>query len=343
MTRCVDLRSDTVTKPVEGMREAIAAAEVGDDVYDEDPTVKKLQTMSAELTGHEAALFFPTGSMANQTAINIHTKPGDEVICEEQGHIYNYEMATMSAFSGTIPRPVPGENGFLTAKLVEKNIRPSIYYRPDTGLVSLENTHNLRGGRIHPQDQVEEIIAFCHARGIPVHLDGARVFNAAVASCKPVSELTSSFDSVMFCVSKGLGAPIGSMLCGSTKFIERAWAVRKMFGGGMRQVGVLAAAGLYALEHHVDRLAEDHQRARKLAAALSAKDFIHIEPEQVETNIIVFKVNLEIMNAQQFVEKMSQQNILCGAFDEETVRMVTHLHISDSDVEYVLDVVANKL
>lgn len=334
----IDLRSDTVTRPGEGMRKAMADAEVGDDVYNEDPTVQKLQAMAAEMTGHEAALFFPTGSMANQTAINIHTKPGDEVICEEQGHIFNYEMATMSAFSGVLPRPVPGENGFLTTRLVQKNVRPSIYYRPDTGLVSLENTHNLRGGRIHPQDEVENIITFCREAGIPVHLDGARVFNAAVASNKPVKELTSAFDSVMFCVSKGLGAPIGSLLCGSAEFIERAWAVRKMFGGGMRQVGVIAAAGIYSLEHNVERLAEDHQRARTIAAALADLPFVNIDQKTVQTNIIVFSVQSEEMDAYRFAETMKDNGVLCGAFDESTVRMVTHLDFDDDMLKETLRV-----
>jgi threonine aldolase len=340
--KIIDLRSDTVTKPTPEMRRAMMEAEVGDDVYIEDPTVEHLQRRAAEMLGFEASLFFPTGSMANQTAINIHTHPGQEVICEEMAHIYNFEMATMSAFSGTLPRPVPGDDGFLTAELVRMNIRQKIYYRTETGLVSLENTHNLRGGRIHPQESVSEIIELCHSRGIRVHLDGARIFNAAVASGNQASELARGFDSVMFCLSKGLGAPIGSILCGSREFIERARIVRKMFGGGMRQVGILAAAGLYALEHHVERLAEDHVRARKLAEGLRQLPFVGIEPERVQTNILVFELDTEVIKAQEFVAGLKENGILCGAFSDSLVRMVTHLDFSDADLDYVLETLRRK-
>jgi len=317
------------------MREAIANAEVGDDVYIEDPTVEKLQARAAEMLGFEASLFFPTGSMANQTAIKIHTHHGQEVIVEEAGHVYNYEMATMAAYSGTLVRPVPGENGFLTPAQVEANISAKIYYRAQTGLVSLENTHNLRGGRIHPQQQVREIIRLCRERGIPIHLDGARVFNAAAASGVPIHELVEGFDTVMFCLSKGLGAPVGSMLCGSREIIDRARVVRKILGGGMRQVGILAAAGLYALEHNVDRLAEDHVRARKLAEVLAELPFVKIDPEKIETNILVFEVDTAVINSPEFADKLKQRNILCGSFSNTKVRMVTHLDFDDDDLTLV--------
>ncbi len=334
----VDLRSDTVTRPTPAMREAIASAEVGDDVYIEDPTVERLQERTATMLGYEASLFFPTGSMANQTAIHLHVRPGEEVICEAMGHAYNFEMATISAFTGALPRPVVGEDGFLTAAQVKEKISPPIYYRAQTGLVSLENTHNMRGGRIHPQEQVEEIIELCRERGVPLHLDGARIFNAAVASGRPASELAAGFDTVMFCLSKGLGAPIGSMLCGGGELIERARSVRKMFGGGMRQVGVLAAAGLYALEHHVERLAEDHQRARKLAEALEELPFVRIDPRRVETNILVFEVDPETITAPEFASRLKENGVLCGVFSERMIRMVTHMDITDDGLGRVTEV-----
>jgi threonine aldolase len=333
--KIIDLRSDTVTKPSPGMREAIANAEVGDDVYIEDPTVERLQKVAAEMLGFEASLFFPTGSMANQTAIKLHTSHGEEVICERMGHIYNYEMATMAAFSGVLPRPVEGKDGFLTAELVEAHLSAKIYYMAPTGLVSLENTHNLRSGRIHPQEQVKEIITLCRERGIPIHLDGARIFNAAVASGVPVSKLAEGFDTVMFCLSKGLGAPIGSILCASRELIERSRSVRKILGGGMRQVGILAAAGLYALEHNIDRLAEDHSRARELAKALAEVSFIKIDPRRVETNILVFDVDTAVITAPQFAAKLKERGILCGSFSKSKVRMVTHLDFDDSDLDVV--------
>lgn len=337
-----DLRSDTVTKPTPEMLEAMLRAEVGDDVYLEDPTVNRLQEMSADLLGFEASLFFPSGSMANQTAVNLHTRPGQEVICEEMGHIYNFEMATMSAFTGALPRPVAGEDGFLTAAQVEVNIKGGVYYRAPTGLVALENTHNLRGGRVHPQHQVREILGFCHEKGLPVHLDGARIFNAAVASGKSARELAEGFDTVMFCLSKGLGAPIGSMLCGSGEVMERARAVRKMFGGGMRQVGILAQAGIYALEHHIDRLADDHVHAKMLADALAQIPFVLIDPEKVETNILVFELDTTAMDAFEFTASLKEDGVLCSAFSSSAVRMVTHLDVDRGAIERVTEILRNK-
>jgi threonine aldolase len=340
MKKMIDLRSDTVTKPSQPMLEAMMQAEVGDDVYIEDPTINRLQEMSAELLGHEAALYFPTGSMANQVAINIHAQPGEEVICEAQGHIFNYEMATMSALSGTLPRPIPGDDGFLTAALVKEEIRPKIYYRAQTGLVSLENTHNLQGGRVHPQHQVEEIITLCRENEIPVHLDGARIFNAAVASGVAVKELTKNFDSVQFCLSKGLGAPIGSMLTGSQEFIDIARSKRKMFGGGMRQVGILGAAGLYALENNIDRLADDHVRAKRLGEALVKLPYVTLDA--IETNILVFSLDRSQISAPEFVDKLKKFNIIGGAFTEGIARLCTHLDVDDADIDYVCEVLNDK-
>ena len=338
----IDLRSDTVTKPTPEMRRVIAEAEVGDDVYFEDPTVERLQEKAAEMLGFEASLFFPSGTMANQVAIKLHTEPGQEVIVEAKGHIYNYEMATMAAVSGVLARPVVGDDGFLTAKLVEEHISAPIYYLAQTGLVSLENTHNLAGGRIHPQDQVSEILTLCRKRGIPVHLDGARIFNAAVASGRSARQLAAGFDSVMFCLSKGLGAPIGSMLCGSRQLIERAYVTRRIFGGGMRQVGMIAAAGIYALEHHVDRLAEDHDRARKLAGVLSELPFVVIDPKRADTNILVMELNAKAIDAHSFVDRLKGRGVLCSAFNPRTVRMVTHLDFDDEDLERSTDILRNE-
>ena len=247
-TSAIDLRSDTVTRPTPEMRRAMAEAEVGDDVYGEDPTVNRLEERAARIFGREAAIFVPTGTMGNQIAIKIHTHHGQEIICEERGHIFNYEMATLSSFSGCLVRPIYGEDGFLSWAEIKKRIAPGIYYKAQTGLVSLENTHNMAGGTVYPQEVADEICDRAHETGLPVHLDGARVFNAATALGRPVAEITRKFDSVMFCLSKGLGAPVGSMLVGGKAFVEKARAYRKALGGGMRQAGVLAAAGLIALE-----------------------------------------------------------------------------------------------
>src|SRR5947209_14591945 len=244
----IDLRSDTVTKPTPEMRRAMAEAEVGDDVYGEDPTVNRLEARAAQVFEREASIFVPTGTMGNQIAIKIHTRHGQEIICEERAHIINLESATVSAFSGCMPRPIYGEDGILTWDQIKRRIAPKVYYRAQTGLIVLENTLNLAGGTIFPQAAADEICGKAHESGIPVHMDGARIFNAAAATGKTVAELSRKFDSVMFCLSKGLGAPVGSMLLGSKDFINKARMYRKAMGGGLRQAGVLAAAGLVALE-----------------------------------------------------------------------------------------------
>src|SRR5947207_2164708 len=282
----VDLRSDTVTKPTAAMRRAMAEAEVGDDVYREDPTVNRLQDRAAEIFQRDAGLFVPSGTMGNQTAIKVHTQPGREVICEERAHIVNHEMGMMAAFSGVLPRTIQAEDGILSWALIAPQLRGRSDHRARTGLVELENTSNLAGGSVYPQAVAEEICDRAHAAGLPVHLDGARIFNAAVAlGCSP-AELTRKFDSVMFCLSKGLGAPVGSMLVGSKEFIEEARLVRKMLGGGMRQAGVLAAAGLVALQESPQRLHEDHENARFLAESLAGIPGIQIDPRKVATNIL---------------------------------------------------------
>ncbi len=249
----IDLRSDTVTRPTKEMREAMAVADVGDDVYGEDPTVNRLQERAAAIFGKEAALFVPSGTMGNQIAVHLHTSPGQEVIVEKQGHIFNYELAAMAAISGTLARPVPAPAGILSWDLIRPALAPKIYYRAPTGLITLENTHNMAGGTVYSAEQISAICHKAHELDLPVHLDGARIFNAAVALGTSVAALSRSCDSVMFCLSKGLAAPVGSMLAGSASFIEGARRVRKMLGGGMRQAGVLAAAGLIALEQMITR------------------------------------------------------------------------------------------
>src|ERR1044071_6764678 len=267
--RVIDLRSDTVTKPSPAMRRAMADAEVGDDVYLEDPTVNRLQSRAAEIFGREAGLFVPSGSMGNLACIMAQTSRGHEVICEAAGHIYNYEMGSMSALGGVLPRIVPAEDGILHWEQIAPAIREKAYYRPQTAVVALENTHNMAGGTVYPTDLANHICDKAHDAGLKVHLDGARVFNAAVFLGEKVAEVTKGFDSVQFCFSKGLGAPVGSMIVGSQDLIERCRVIRKMLGGGMRQAGVLAAAALVGLEEGPKRLYLDHENAKLLAQGLA--------------------------------------------------------------------------
>jgi len=336
----IDLRSDTVTKPTPEMRRAMAEAEVGDDVYAEDPTVNRLEQRAAEIFGREAAIFVPSGTMGNQIAIKLHTRPGQEIICEERGHIYNYEMAMLGWFSGCIARTLPAPNGILTWDLVKRWIAPKIYYRAQTGLVSLENTHNMAGGSVYPQDVADEICDRAHEAGIPVHLDGARVFNAATALGKPVAEVTRKYDSVMFCLSKGLGAPVGSLLVGSRKFIDDARACRKALGGGMRQAGILAAAGLIALEKHTVRLKEDHDNAKFLAQGLARIPGIKIDPATVRTNIVIFDISGSGIGSAEFTRRMGERNVLAGGVNNELVRFVTHMDVDRAGCERALGVVS---
>jgi len=340
----IDLRSDTVTLPTAGMRAAMAAAEVGDDVFGEDPTVQRLEERAAELVGTEAALFVPSGTMGNQVAIAVHTRPGQEVIVEAHAHIYNVEMATMARFAGVQPRVISGQRGVFTAEQVAAAIRPNLYYLAPTGLVCLENTHNAMGGRIWPLAGARAILELAHSRKIPVHLDGARIFNAAIALGTRASDLAQGFDSVMFCLSKGLGCPVGSMLCGSKDFIGEARKVRKAMGGGMRQAGILAAAGLYALDHHIDRLAEDHENARLLAQGLAQIEGLEVWP--VETNIVIFEV-VRGPAAAELCQRLRRRGILASPAGAGTslrqIRMVTHLNVSRPDVLRTVDLVAEEL
>ena len=339
----IDLRSDTVTKPTPEMREAMAKAEVGDDVYGEDPTVNRLQSMAAEIFGREAALFVPSGTMGNAIAVKIHTKPSQEVILEEKCHIYNYELAGMAVISGVIPRPIPGKRGALTVEDIKRAIRPKSYHLAQTGLIALENTHNRASGAIYPEELRKEDIAFAKERGIPTHLDGARIFNAAVATGKSVAELTEGFDTVMFCLSKGLSAPVGSMLVGSRKLIEKARIVRKMLGGGMRQAGVLASAGIVALTKMVDRLKEDHDNAKILARGLAELPPVKIDPDEVETNIVIFELTESAPDAEEVVGKLAEQGVLSLAIGPKSIRMVTHYGITRDDIERALEVIKEVL
>jgi threonine aldolase len=315
------------------MRQAMAEAEVGDDVFIEDPTINKLQDRAADAFHREAALFVPSGTMGNLTCILAQTRQGQEVICEEAGHIYNYEMASMSAVAGVLPRVVQGEDGILTWETISKAIRPKIYYRPQTALISLENTHNMAGGTVYPTKLVHEICDKSHDAGIAVHLDGARIFNAATCLGEDVAEMTKKFDSIQFCLSKGLGAPVGSMIVGSREFIERCRSIRKMLGGGMRQAGVLAAAGLVALEKGPKRLQVDHENAQVLARQLASVPGIALDPAKVQTNIVIFEVKKSGWSSGDVLKALAQQGVLAVPVDNEKVRMVTHLDVDRNDVE----------
>jgi threonine aldolase len=329
----VDLRSDTVTRPTPEMRRAMAEAEVGDDVYAEDPTVNRLQARAAEISGREAALFVPSGSMGNLVAILCHTRPGSEIICEERGHICQFEMASMSAIAGCMPRTTFVEDGILSWERIEPQIRPKIYYRAQTALIALENSHNMAGGTVYPQHVSDEICDRAHAAGIPVHLDGARIFNAAVALGRTVAEITHKFDSVMFCLSKGLGAPVGSMLVGSREFIDAARIKRKLLGGGMRQAGVLAAAGLVALEKSPARLHEDHENARVLAQALSELPGVRVDLKKVQTNIVFFDVAATGGAAAAICAELAKRQVLCSATGPTAIRMLTHCDVDRAGID----------
>ena len=327
MEELIDLRSDTVTRPTAEMRAAMAAAEVGDDVYGEDPTVNLLENRAAEIFGREAALFVPTGTMGNQIGIRLHTEPGQEVICESRSHILDWEMASVAVFSGCVIRAVPTQSGTLTWKDIEPLIYGRSSFRASTGLIEIENTANLAGGRCTRVGALEEIWSQAKERKLPMHLDGARIFNAATSLGVDVKTLTRGFDTIMFCLSKGLGAPVGSMLVGSAELMERARIYRKALGGGMRQAGVLAAAGLIALEKMPARLHEDHANAKFLAEALSHMHGVIIDPETVETNIVIFRL-AEGIAAHDVVTRLKARGVLAGSVGPDAIRLVTHNDVS---------------
>jgi threonine aldolase len=323
------------------MRRAMAEAEVGDDVFLEDPTVNRLQEEAARLFGREAGLYVPSGTMGNLTAILAQTRPGQEVICEAQGHIYNYEMASMSAIAGVLPRVIESRDGILDWSRIQPAIRPGVYYRAQTAMVALENTHNMAGGTVYPIEMVDEICDRAHDRGLRVHLDGARIFNAAVALGTDVRRITWKFDSVQFCLSKGLGAPVGSLIVGSRELIERCRPLRKMLGGGMRQAGVIAAAGLVALEQGPPRLVEDHENARMLAHGLARASGVEIDPASVQTNIVIFGLDRSGFDSEGFLKAIGARGVLAVPVDGSRVRMVTHRDVSRSDVERAAGIVGD--
>ena len=334
----VDLRSDTVTRPTAEMRRAMAEAEVGDDVYGEDPTVNQLEKRASEIFGKEAALFVPTGCMGNLISIKIWTHHGNEVICEERSHVNLYELASMSAIAGCMPRVARGEDGILTWEEIQAVIRPKIYYDSQTALICLENTSNMAGGTVYPTDRVDEICGRAHDMGLKVHLDGARVFNAATALGDNVARMTKHVDSVMFCLSKGLGAPVGSMVAGSKEFIEKARIHRKMFGGGMRQAGVIAAAGLIALESSPARLHIDHENAKLLAEGIAEIPGLKIDPIKARSNIVIFDCKQTGMTAVELCDALYPHGIWAQDTALYSVRVVTHCDVDRTGCKRALAV-----
>jgi len=336
----IDLRSDTVTRPTEEMRRAMAEAEVGDDVYREDPTVNRLEQRAAEILGKEAALYVPSGTMGNQIAVKLHTEPGQEVICEQRSHIFNFEMGAMAAFSGCQANTIPTAKGILCWDQIRERLRPDIYYYSRTGLIALENTHNMAGGTVYPMATAAEICDRAHELGLKVHLDGARIFNAAEYLGVPPRDVAEPFDSVMFCLSKGLGAPVGSLVAGPRRFIDEAVRVRKVLGGGMRQAGVLAAAGLIALEKHPAKLAGDHRHARLLAEGLSQLPGVQVDLAGVETNIVIFDAGETGLTAAEFSRRLKDRGVLINPIDSRKLRLVTHSDASRADCERAAEVLS---
>ena len=335
----IDLRSDTVTQPSEGMRRAIADAEVGDDVIETDPSVERLQDLCAEMLGMEAAIFMPSGTMTNQIAIRIHCQPGDEFICESGCHIYNYEQAAFAQLSGVSARTVDGEFGVLHVDQLRELIRPDNEHLVRTRLVCLENTHNRGAGRVQPYENVVDICQWAEENGLRRHLDGARLFNAAVATGIDLSGWAQHFDTVSVCFSKGLGAPVGSALAGPKELIKQARRARKLFGGGMRQAGIIAAGALYALENNIDRLAEDHANAQVLADAIRQSQGLSLKPEIVDTNIVIFHVDPCMGLASEFVKAMRVEGVLAMTTAPQLIRAVTHLDVNAEQVAKAGDVI----
>ncbi|MCC7497014.1 MAG: aminotransferase class I/II-fold pyridoxal phosphate-dependent enzyme [Bryobacterales bacterium] len=324
MSEWIDLRSDTVTRPTAAMRRAMAGAEVGDDVYREDPTVNRLEELAAERFGKQAGLFVPTGTMGNTIAIKLLTRHGQEVICDSRSHILNYELSMMAWFSGCVARPVATSDGRLNWSAVEREIRPPGPHWAPTGAIEIENTHNMAGGTVYPVEAIDEICGQAHARGLKVHMDGARIFNAEARLGVPAVRIAAQADTIMFCLSKGLGAPSGSMLVGTREAIDEGRLLRKRLGGGMRQVGVLAAAGLIALEQMPARLGEDHDHARLLAEALAAIPGVSLDPRAVETNIVIFDVSRTGMTSPVISARLKEQGVLINGISPTAMRAVTH-------------------
>jgi threonine aldolase len=328
----IDLRSDTVTRPTPEMRDAIARAEVGDDVIDVDPTVELLQQRTAEILGKEAAIYVPSGTMSNQIAVRLHCRPGDELLCEAGSHIYNHEQGAYAQLSGVVARTVEGKGGVVRLDQFAGLIRPSDEHHVRTRLVCIENTHNLGAGRVQPFGIVTETCEWARCSGLRTHLDGARLFNAVAATDIPAEHWARQFDTVSVCFSKGLGAPVGSALAGTAELIAEARRHRKLFGGGMRQAGIIAAGALFALEHHRERLREDHANAQLIAAAITESEGLDLDPEQVDTNIVIFRVDPRKGSAAEFVAALAEQGVLMLPFGPHHVRAVTHLDVRESEV-----------
>jgi threonine aldolase len=335
----IDLRSDTVTRPVPAMLDAMMAAKVGDDVFGEDPAVNQLEEMAATLFGKEAALYSPTGTMSNQVAIKCHTQPGDEIICDETSHIYQYEGGGIAFNSGASVKLLTGDLGRITATQVESAIQPDDPHRPHSRLVSLENTSNRGGGSCYDFDEIKKIRKVCTTHGLSFHLDGARLWNALVAKNETAAQYGKEFDSISICLSKSLGCPVGSLLLGKKDLIKKARRIRKVFGGGMRQAGFLAAAGIYALDNNITRLSTDHEHAKAIAAALSEKDFVKMVLP-VETNIIIFELD-ETITAPGLVTKWKEQDLLAYAISPNRIRLVLHLDITSDMVERTIQLIRN--
>lgn len=334
----VDLRSDTITRPTPAMRQAILEAEVGDDVYGEDPTVNALEKLAAEVLGKEEALFVPSGTMANQLALLVHTHVGSEIIAEQGCHIFNHEGAAGAWLSSTQVHPLTGTKGILTADQIAEMLRPGGYGEPATSLITIENTHNFAGGRVQPLDVLQDIRKLALDQGLPMHMDGARLWNASAASGIAEKDYAACFDTVSVCLSKGLGAPVGSMLAGTHAAIKKARYFRGRLGGNLRQSGILAAAGIYAINNHRSRLKEDHQKAKALAKTLSTSPVFSVDPEEIETNIIFFKVANNA--ADKAVEIFKQHGIFMLATEPDTIRMITHLDISADDITRTQEVIS---
>lgn len=334
----IDLRSDTVTRPSEAMRKAMYNAEVGDDVFKEDPTVNKLEQFAADLLGKEAALYVSSGVMGNQICLNVLTNPGDEVICERDAHIFNYESGSPAALSGVQLNPIDGKYGIITVEQVESFIRPSsAYYMPKTKVIEIENTHNRAGGTIWPIENIISIKGLAKKYNLYFHLDGARIWNASVAAGIPVKEYASHFDSISCCLSKGLGAPVGSIIAGSKDFIKEAYRIRKAWGGGMRQAGIIAAAGLYALQNNIDRLKDDHEKAKFLAERINANPNLEIDMKAVQTNILLF--HPKNISVEEGIKKSKDKGLLLSIGKVDLIRAIAHLDVSFDDVKKAADII----
>jgi threonine aldolase len=331
----IDLRSDTVTKPTYAMRQAMANADVGDDVYGEDPTVNQLEQRAAEITGKEAALFVPTGTMGNTIGIKVLTKHGQEVICDSRAHILDWELSMLAWFSGCLIRAVPTDHGILTWDDIKPLVKPVGPHWAPTGAIEIENTHNMGGGRVYPQAVIDEICDQAHERGVPVHMDGARLFNAAEAAGSTISEIVAKVDTVTFCLSKALGAPVGSMLAGPRHLMDEARLLRKRLGGGMRQAGVLAAAGLIAMNDSPKGLGADHANARFIADRLSMMEGLHVHP--VETNIVIFDVSATGRISKEISVALKERGVIMNGFTDKLMRAVTHYDVSRDQCAQAMD------